>query len=158
MQNFHLPRFAELPDVGLYLEQTTKYINQALKPLGCVSITNSMLRNYVKQGLVTNPVRKQYYAPQIARLVCITLLKQVTPLEHIGKLFTRQQGLYSDEVAYNYFCSEMENVLYYRFGLKDRAEPVGTTSTIEKEMLQSAITAVSHIIYLNACFQQLSEP
>ena len=36
MQNFHLPRYDELPNVGLYLEQTVKYINQCLHPLGCI--------------------------------------------------------------------------------------------------------------------------
>ena len=54
---FHLPRYAELSDVGLYLEQTTKYINQCLAPLGCVEITGSMISNYVKKGLVANPVK-----------------------------------------------------------------------------------------------------
>ena len=59
MRAFRLPRYGELPDVGLYLEQTTKYINHYLKPLGCIEITGSMIRNYVKMGLVTNPVKKQ---------------------------------------------------------------------------------------------------
>ena len=26
--------------------------------------------------------------------------------------------VYSDETAYNYFCDELENILYHRFGLK----------------------------------------
>ena len=157
MRDFHLPRYKELPNVGLYLEQTTKYINQCLTPLGCVEITSSMIRNYVKQGLVINPVQKQYYADQIAHLICITILKQVTPLEHINKLFSRQQKVYTDQVAYDYFCTEIENILYFRFGLKDSIDDVGVTSSLDKEMLRSAITAVSHIIYLNACFQQLDQ-
>lgn len=157
MRGFHLPRYAELPDMGLYLEQTTKYINQCLKPLGCAELTSSMIRNYVKQGLVINPVHKQYYADQIAHLICITLLKQVTPLEYIDKLFSRQRKVYTDQVAYDYFCTELENILYFRFDLKDSVENIGLTSSIEKEMLRSAITAVSHVIYLNACFQYLSQ-
>ena len=51
---------------------------------------------------------------------------------------------------------ELENVLQCRLGLKDAMEDIGTTSTIEKEMLRSAITAVSHIIFLNTCLVQLS--
>lgn len=157
MQGFHLPRYTDLPDVGLYLEQTVKYINQCLQQLGCIQVTSSMIRNYVKQGLAPHPVQKLYYPEQIGYLICVTILKQVAPLEHINQLFFRQKNVYSGQVAYDYFCSELENVLYYRFGLKDSVEPVGITSSIEKEMLSSAITAVSHIIYFNACFQQLSK-
>ncbi len=155
IRGFRLPRYDELPNVGLYLEQTTKYINQCFEPLGCIEITSSMIRNYVKQGLVSNPVQKHYYADQIGYLICITILKQVAPLEHINKLFFRQKTVYQNQVAYDYFCMEIENVLYYRFGLKNSLEDVGTTSSIEKEMLRSAIIAVSHIIYFNACFNYL---
>lgn len=157
MRGFRLPRYSELPNVGLYLEQTVKYINQCLKPLGCIEITSSMVRNYVKQGFVDNPVHKLYYADHIGYLICITILKQVAPLENVSQLFLRQREIYSNQVAYDYFCMEMENILYARFGLKDSVDDIGVTSSIEKEMLRSAITAVSHMIYLNACFQQLSQ-
>lgn len=159
MRGFRLPRYHEIPDVGLYLEQTTKYVNQCIRPLGFENVTSSMIRNYVKQGLIANPIQKQYSADQIAHLVALALLKQVTPLEHINDLFLilNQGGTYTVPVAYDYFCEEMENVLYFRFGLKDSMEEVGVTSSMEKEMLRSAITAVSHIVYLNRCFQILAE-
>ena len=152
---FRMPRYAELPDVGLYLEQTTKYVNYVLKPLSCIEITGSMIRNYVKMGLASNPVKKQYGANQISHLLCVTLLKQGMPLDHISQLFARQKAVYADAVAYDYFCTELENILYFRFGLKDTVDSVGVTSSVEKEMLRSAIVAVSHIIYLNACFEHL---
>lgn len=155
VRTFRLPRYAQLPDVGLYLEQTTKYINHCLEQLGCIEITNSMIRNYVKMGLVNNPTQKQYYADQIAHLICITILKHVMPLENIQELFSRQREIYTDEVAYNYFCMELENILYFRFGVKDSVEDVGVTTSTVKEMLRSAIVAVSYIIHLNACFKQL---
>ena len=113
-----------------------------------------MIRNYVKMGLVANPVKKQYRADQIAHLISITILKQAITLEHISQLFTRQKKVYTDPVAYNYFCSELENILYFRFGLKDSVDDVGITSSMEKDMLRSAIIAVSHMIYLDACFEQ----
>ena len=115
-----------------------------------------MVRNYVKQGLIINPVQKQYYADHIGYLICITILKQAVPLEYLNKLFFRQKSTYTNQIAYDYFCTEIENILYCRFGLKDTVEDIGVTSSIEKEMLRSAITAVSHMIYLHACFRQLS--
>lgn len=157
IQAFRLPRYAELTDVGLYLEQVTEYINGFLRPLGCVEITGSMIRNYVKKGLVANPVKKRYDADQIAHLIAIAVLKQVLSLENIGELFHRQGEIYDNKVAYDYFCMELENLLYFRFGLKDSVAEIGVTSTLEKEMLRSAIIAVSHEIYLNACFRLLAE-
>lgn len=156
-RDFRLPRAKELPNMGLYLEQVTKYINQCLEPLGCIQVTGSMIRNYVKMDLVENPVKKQYYASHIQHLISITILKSVVSMEHIKKMFDRQVKVYPDEVAYDYFCSELENMLSYRFGIKDHMEVVGTTQSDEKTLLASSIAAVSHIIYLNACFRWLEE-
>lgn len=150
-----MPKYALLPDVGLYLEQTTQYVNRCLRPLGCMEITSSMIRNYVKMGLVANPERKQYFADQIAHIMCIAVMKHVVPLDQIGALFRMQEKVYSVPVAYDYFCTELENVLDCRFGLKAALEDVGVTHSLEKEMLRSVITAVSHIIYLNACLEQI---
>lgn len=154
---FRLPGYALLPDMGLYLEQTAQYVNDCLKPLGCVEITGSMIRNYVKMGLVANPVRKQYFADQIAHIMCIAVMKHAVPLDQIGALFRMQEKVYAVPVAYDYFCGELKNVLDYRFGLKGALEAVGVTHSLEKEMLRSVITAVSHIIYLNACFEQIPD-
>ena len=49
MQEFRMPRYHEIPDVGLYLEQTIKYINSCLAPLD-IAVTASMVSNYVKKG------------------------------------------------------------------------------------------------------------
>lgn len=157
IKTFHLPAYAQLPDTGLYLEQTAQYINRCLAPLGCIEITGSMISNYVKKGLITGPVKKLYYKDQIAHLICITVLKQVLSLENISRLFARQTLVYTDETAYNYFCRELENILFFQFGLKDSVEEIGTTFSIEKKMLRSAIIAVTHIIFLNNCFQMLDE-
>ena len=157
MCGFRLPRYQEIPDVGLYLEQTIKYINQHISRLDFDPLTGTMVRNYVKQGLITNPVNKQYSSNQIAHLMAIAILKQVTALEHIQQLFSIQKDTYVDQVAYDYFCEELENVLYFRFGLKDSVSDVGVTSSLEKEMLRSAIIAVSHIVYLNACLKMRAE-
>ena len=45
IQGFHLPRYGELPAVGLYLEQVTSLINQLLAPLEDVTLTSSMISN-----------------------------------------------------------------------------------------------------------------
>lgn len=153
MRDFHLPRYVDLPDDGLYLKQAETYINRILAPLGMIEITTSMIRNYVKQDMVENPVQKLYYRDQIGYLICITILKHAAPLECIQQMCAWQRSIYSSQMAYDYFCEELENVLCYLFGLKDTVEDVGVTSSVEKEMFRSAITAVCNMIYLNACYQ-----
>ena len=54
IQSFHLPPYHEIPDVGLYLDQVTRYINDSLQPLGQPTVTSSMLSNYVKKGYVAS--------------------------------------------------------------------------------------------------------
>ena len=46
---FKLPTFEEIPDVGLYLEQTATFINKYLEPLLGSELTPSMISNYVKE-------------------------------------------------------------------------------------------------------------
>ena len=56
VENFRLPRYDEIPDVGLYLEQVAKYISGFCSPLFGESLTPAMISNYVKKGLIENPV------------------------------------------------------------------------------------------------------
>lgn len=58
IDGFRLPRYAQIPDVGLYLEQVVRYVNTHLAPLGEPELTSSMVSNYVKQGLISSPIKK----------------------------------------------------------------------------------------------------
>ena len=151
-RDYRMPRYKEIPNVGLYLEQTVKYINECLAPIE-ISITPSMLSNYVKKGYIDRPVKKQYYADQIAYAIYIVIIKQVLSMDNIASLFVLQKATYTLPVAYDYFCSELEKTLVAIF--EDKEEPKKETgdSSFEKKMLRSVIIAVSHIIYLNDCFK-----
>lgn len=152
IEEFHLPRFREIPDVGLYLDQTVKYINRYLEPLGGMEITSSMVSNYVKKGYINSPIRKQYDAEQIAYLFTIAIMKKVVSMEHIARLYDMQRRVYSVEVAYNYFCTELENMLQHTFGLKETYEAVGKSNTDLKRMLRCVIIAVANITYVEHRF------
>ena len=96
-------------------------------------------------------MKKQYYADQIAYLFFISIAKQVLSMENIIALAEQQQKTYTVPVAYDYFCMELENMLYFVFGLTDTVEEVGVTSTHQKNMLRSLIIAAAQIIYLDRC-------
>ena len=156
IRNFRLPRYEELPDVGLYLEQVTKYISDYLAPLEDIQLTGSMISNYVKKGLIQNPVRKQYTRDQVAYLIFVAVSKTVLSMDDIQQLIELQKKVYTSQRAYDYFCSEFENVLFYVFGLKDVLDTVGIDATDEKAMLRNTIITVAHKIYLDKCFSRLS--
>lgn len=133
INEFQMPRYQELPDVGLYLEQTNKYINSYLEPLGCMEITSSMISNYVKKGYVASPVKKLYYREQIAQLFFIAVAKNVLSMENIGKLFEIQKKTYTTQIAFDYFCQEFENKLYSIFGLTEEADQAQDLPPVQKK-------------------------
>ena len=48
VRDIHLPRYHEIPTVGLYLEQVTRYVNGDSAEPSCPILTPSMVSNYVK--------------------------------------------------------------------------------------------------------------
>ena len=56
IRDVRLPRYEEIPNVGLYLEQVTKYIEEYLAPIENLTITASMISNYVKQKIMPDAV------------------------------------------------------------------------------------------------------
>lgn len=159
IDEFHLPRWQEIPDVGLYLEQTVKYLNTKLAPLGCIEMTGSMVSNYVKKGLVGRPVRKQYSAAQVASLLVIAIVKSSVSMENIAAVL----GDYATITTYDYFCTQFEGTLRTLFALPEQ-EGLPLPDTSEHAALQgdalltSVITAAAHAVYLSDCFAQKAEP
>ena len=157
IRSFRLPRYNEIPNVGLYLEQTTKYINGYLKPLGCLEITSSMVSNYVKKGLIPKPIKKQYYAEHISYLFFIVIAKNLVAIENIGLLIDIQHNSYTLPVAYDFMCAELENALLYFFGYKDALDKIGTSESDEKSLFSSLLFSAANIIYLHARFEHIRQ-
>ena len=156
VKDFRLPRYNEIPNVGLYLEQATKYISEYLAPLGEYSLTPSMISNYVKKGLIANPVKKQYSREQIAYLFFIAVAKSVLSLDALMGFIKLQQQTYEVSMAYEYFVEEFENLLQFTFELKDTMENVGEDSTDEKRLLYTCIVAVVQKVYLEKWLEAIA--
>ena len=157
VQGFRLPRYDEIPNVGLYLEQVAKYINEYLEPLGDYTLTPSMISNYVKKGLLNNPVKKQYDREQIAYLFFIAVAKTVLSLDALRGFIAVQKRSYTLQVAYDYFCRQMESMLRFTFELNDEVYTGNTESTDEKRLFYSCIVAVTQRIYLEKCLSAIAE-
>lgn len=157
VKDFRLPRFNEIPNVGLYLEQATKYISEYLAPLGEYALTSSMISNYVKKGLIANPVKKQYSREQIAYLFFIAIAKSVLSLDALTGFIRLQQQTYTISRAYDYFVAEFENLLFFTFELKDTMDEVGQDNTDEKRLLYTCIVAAVQKVYLEKCLEAIAE-
>lgn len=154
-QEFRLPRYSQIPNVGLYLEQVAKYINGYLSPLGCMELTTSMISNYVKKGIIANPVKKQYYSEQIAYLFFIAIAKSVVSMENASMIIKMQKEVYDTATAYDYFCDEFECMLMSVFGMEYEERVPSEKNHQIKNILQSVLFASAHMVYLNDQFIEI---
>lgn len=155
IRTFHIPRLREIPDVGLYLEQVTRYVNQSFAGCGIGPVTASMVSNYAKQHIIPRPEKKVYSAETIAYLMFVACVKSVATMEDIRALIGIQRATYALPTAYDYFCAEFENLLQYVFGLREHPATVGGKETDEKRLLRAALLAVTHKLYFDACLALL---
>ena len=156
-RDFHLPRYQEIPNVGLYLEQAAKYISGAVFPLGDTPLTGSMISNYVKKGLIASPVKKQYSRDQIAYLIFIAICKSVLSLDALDAFLQLQRQSYPLQRAYDYFVREFESLLLFTFELTDTADMFPETSSDGKRLLYTCIIAAVQKVYLEKYLEALAE-
>ena len=155
--DFRLPRYCELPNVGLYLEQVTKYINGVISPLGFAEMTPSMISNYVKKGVIDPPQKKLYFAEHLAYLIFVGIGKNVVSIDDISKIYEMQKNIYTTPIAYDYFCSEFENMLLYIAKKKDEPEVIGVTDTDLKTMFRSLIICATNLVFVTNALNELKE-
>lgn len=153
MQQYCLPRYQELPQIDIYLDQLITVLHQVLRPLfdddteRC--ITPSMINNYAKQGVIPRPLKKKYNRDHIAYLIFIAVTKQVMAIDDIRQLIQIQTATYSLETAYNYLCTEFEHALTAVFHGDTTPEDTASVQTQQTKLVRTAVAAVVHKIYLN---------
>ena len=139
-----LPTYDQIPNVGLYLEQVTKFLNEYLEPMGCAPITGSMISNYVKKGMIKNPVKKQYDREHIASLLVIAVSKTVLSLEEtVQLLHTCPEG----QEGYALFCTAFSRVMETIFSH-------GAVTSMGQSLLEDTLTTVACKLYLDKQFRE----
>ncbi|MDO4501935.1 MAG: DUF1836 domain-containing protein [Coriobacteriia bacterium] len=152
---FRCPRFAELPDMGLYLEQTLEVINRALEPVLAEPLTKPMMSNYVKKGVVPAPVKKRYYRDHLCYAIAMALMKSVFTVDQVAGLYAVQQSTYPLQVAYDFLCAEYENALHEAFAFTGQPLPTVETRLTEQTVLVRAmvLAATNHVFVTHALRQ-----
>ena len=80
MNRFKFPAWEQLPDMGLYMDQVITFLNDRLSCLYFNDekfVTNSMINNYVKAGLVRRPEKKHYTRTHLAYVIVLNRLKKL---------------------------------------------------------------------------------
>lgn len=89
MKNYTFPRWNDLPEIELYMDQVITYMNDKLKDTYFYDekfITKSMINNYVKTGIVHPPVKKHYTKSHLAYFLVLTILKRCYSMQQITSL------------------------------------------------------------------------
>ena len=152
-RNFSCPRYDELPDMGLYLEQTLSIVKDIIKPISTITekdlLTGAMLNHYIKNKALMPAVNKKYYREHLCYIIIISILKPVFSVGQIAKMFEVQRQTYDLETAYNYFCSEFENALKECFDFTGTPLPsLETKRTQQTILIRAIVLAVSNRIYV----------
>ena len=109
---FSYPKWEDIPNIDLYLDQVLLYVNQVCAPVSPdkdKGLTASMVNNYVKHGYLTKPDKKKYQRKQIARLIAITTLKSVFSIQEIAQTLNSLQTQASSDQLYDAFVDYMNH-------------------------------------------------
>lgn len=156
LSTFSLPAYKEIPDVGLYLDQVVKYINGYFTSFEEMKITSSMISNYVKQKLITNPHKKTYSREQIANLIFIATAKTVLSIDHIRMCMSKFKDVATDEEIYNMFTEALGRTLN-SFSQTSISETQREDMPSEVNAIENIVITVAHKMYLERYFDELKK-
>ena len=157
IDNFHLPRWNELPSIDLYIDQLVslleKYLSGYIKNDNDKEdklITKAMINNYVKHGVVEPPVNKKYNKNHMATLFVVFILKQVYSISDIKRLISLGLNTSSIEEAYNRFCSELEKAIRIVFAEKNYIKT--NRLTHEQYLLRNVVNSFANKLYVQKVY------
>ena len=158
-QDFHMPRYDEIPDIDLYMDQLLVYIYKVLAPLSVneqeKALTTSMVNNYVKQGILPATVKKRYSRDHVVILIEICLAKQLYSIGEIGKLIAVQNANFDMRTSYNYICTELENVLKTTFSNEPLSKDSGNSNKMERLLVRNTVIAFAHKLHTQMLSDEL---
>ena len=106
-----LPRWQELPDLDLYMDQVLALVGRYLGSYPGFDekgLTASMVNNYVKLGVMPPPVKKRYTRIHLAHLLVICILKPSLPIASIQRLLAAELSDMPEADFYDRFCALFE--------------------------------------------------
>jgi len=156
--NFHIPRWEELPNIDLYMDQVVSFVEESLISLFPSKddnedkvVTKTMINNYVKHGILTPPINKKYNRTHLARLIVICILKQVYSINDINSLIALALETSGIEISYNKFCILVERAIDSTFKKEEFVYP-NEELTDERYLLKTVVQTFVNKLYVQKTF------
>lgn len=91
LKAYQLPKWEDIPDFGLYMDQVITLLTQHLDYLpredkGETLVTPTAINNYVRLKIMPSPEKKRYRRVHLAYLLMICTLKQTMTIAQIQKI------------------------------------------------------------------------
>jgi len=150
-----LPRWDELPDFELYMDQVLSLMERYLGSypgFDRKGLTASMVNNYVKLGVMPPPVKKKYTRVHLAHLIMICILKASLPIDLIRKLILSSAEGRDERSGYDWFCETFEASV--RRSAEDVAQDPGLVKLYRAALRAQADQALA----LRLCGAMFPEP
>lgn len=118
LDQFQLPKWDEIPDFGLYMEQVIALLKEYLDYLPPELkeeqfITAATINNYVRIKVMPVPRKKKYYRVHIAYLIIILTLKQSLNIALIQKLLPMNMTQEETESVYTAYAARHAAAAHY---------------------------------------------
>ena len=114
-EEFALPNWSALPSIPLYMDQVMMFTGEALSLFERDEkqslLTNSMINNYVKSGVLPPPKNKKYNRTHLAILMIVCAMKPVMEISAVSDIIKRSIAAGSIEDVLDEFARMYENEL-----------------------------------------------
>jgi len=161
IDDYHLPRWEDIPDFGLYMDQVVQYLKSTLDYLPPdikeeQFITPATINNYVSRHIIPKPVKKKYFRKHLAFLIFLCSLKRSLSTSLINNIVPFDEDEASIEKAYREYVKIHELATSYFKKQVSQAstnilnpevdEHVSVTNTTELLLASAIVSGFSRLL------------
>jgi hypothetical protein len=153
LENFakmSLPKWDELPNIELHLDQVIDLANNYLRPLEVDLLTPTMMHNYLKQAVIIRPQGKLYGRMQLAAVIIIGCLKSILSLYEIKRGFEAELKLTSSRRAYNNFVNAFNEEV-------QRISQHGPRNLWNELLAETAVVSLQHSAIISMLTKKMAK-
>lgn len=150
LNNYKLPAWKELPDIGLYMDQVIALLGQYLDFIPIEDardkpVTPTTINNYVRLKVMPAPEKRKYYRVHIAFLIMIFTLKQGISINGLQQLLPSTADEEGVRIFYTSYIARLQEVGNFytaqtRAAVQDILDPeTSDEGAIENVIIQSIL-------------------
>ena len=150
LNNYKLPAWKELPDIGLYMDQVIALLGQYLDFIPIEDskdkpVPPTTINNYVRLKVMPAPEKRKYYRVHIAFLIMIFTLKQGISINGLQQLLPSTADEEEVRIFYTSYIARLQEVGNFytaqtRAAVQDILDPeTSDEGAIENVIIQSIL-------------------